>query len=381
MKHLIFSATAILAAWLGLWLLIGAVQAGPLVNRVEEKSTQAASKINLNRPRAGRAIGPVGLRATSDYSLTRIVTVTVGTPVPLGLASRWQIDLLSQDVISNSSIRLPSDAYAIIVTMVNGQYSIDYSGPTIYISNSQGLYYEYSTNQQALRYGNQILISQAYAYNRPLHYIATLTFTDPFQYLGYAGYVPAQTTATQLLWDEAFAQSQLNEFSAAVWLVNPAALPRPDLQIISAALQSQFNHVRVSAIIRNNGLMTTGTPAFINLYDRANKPLGLLPSGPLDLTDGWCSLTPIAQCGGSLLPLVPPGQTVIYTADADLTPVNGRHDIYLFVDALGIFNALGLPIPENEGLNYEYNEQNNARYVDSVSRQDVHIFLPLIKRK
>ena len=144
------------------------------------------------------------MQATSEFSLTRIVTVTVGTTVPLGLDSRWQIDLLSQDIFSSTSIRLPSDAYAISVIMVNGQYSIDSSGPTIYISNSQGLYYEYRTNQQALRYGNQILISQTYRYNQPLHYISTLTFTDPFQYLGSAGYVPTQPTATQLHWDEPF---------------------------------------------------------------------------------------------------------------------------------------------------------------------------------
>ena len=49
MKHLILSATAILAALLGLWLLISAVQAGPLIDRSEEKPSPAA-KINLNQP-------------------------------------------------------------------------------------------------------------------------------------------------------------------------------------------------------------------------------------------------------------------------------------------------------------------------------------------
>ena len=363
MRHVILSAIAILAAALGVWLLASAVRATPHTDRPADKPWPAAE----------RAIGSGGLQTTAQYSLTRIVTITVGTTVPLGLDSRWQIDLFSQDVIGSSGIRLPSDASAISVTMVNGEYRIDYSGPTIYITNSQGLYYEYHTNQQALRYGNQILISQTFHFNRPLHYVSTLTFTDPFRYLGDAGDVPAQINATQLHWDESFSQAQLNVFNAAVSLVDPAARPRPDLEIITATLHTQFNHIYVSAGIHNNGPMTTGAFAFINLYDRVNETFKL-PAGPLDLTDGWCSLTPIAQCGGSLLPPVPPGQTVIYTADTELTPINGRHDIYLFADALGTVNALGLG--ENEGLIYESAEQNNAIYVGVVLRI---IFLPLIE--
>jgi hypothetical protein len=78
-----------------------------------------------------------------------------------------------------------------------------------------------------------------------------------------------------------------------------------------------------------------------------------------------------------LLPPVPPRQTVIYSADTVLAAVNGQHDIYLFVDALGLVNALG---HGDEGLNHESAEGNNAKFVDSVIRQDVFIFLPLIQR-
>ncbi len=374
MKHLILSAIAILAAALSVWLLANAVQATPLSERPENKPWPAPAKINLNQPVADRAIGSGRLQATSDYSLTRIVTITVGTTVPLGLDSRWQIDLFSQDIFSSTSIQLPSDAYAISITMVNGEYRFDPSGPTIYITNSQGLYYEYRTNQQALRYGNQILISQIYRFNRSLHYVSTLTFTDPFRYLGDAGYVPAQVNATQLHWDEAFPGGTLNEFGAEVSLVDPADL-RPDLEIITATLDQHFNHIYVSASIHNNGPMTAGAFSFVNLYDRALEAYKL-PSGPLDLADGWCSLIPIAQCGGGLLPPVPPGQTVIYAADTELSPINGQHDIYLFVDALGTVNALGRG--EDEGLIYESAEKNNAIYVDSVLREETFIFLPLI---
>jgi hypothetical protein len=91
----------------------------------------------------------------------------VGTstvPLTPGLNSRWQIDILQQEFFTGT-ISLPADASDVTATLVNGDFSIDYAGATIYISNSQGLYYEYHTDQQAQRFGNQILISHTHRYN------------------------------------------------------------------------------------------------------------------------------------------------------------------------------------------------------------------------
>ena len=71
--------------------------------------------------------------------------------------------------------------------------------PTIHYTNSQGMYYEYLTDRHALRFGNQILISQTYKYNRPLHYVETVIFTvDPYRYVGYSGYAPTQVNASRV---------------------------------------------------------------------------------------------------------------------------------------------------------------------------------------
>ncbi len=142
--------------------------------------------------------------------MTRIVTITVGTiavPEPPGLNSRWQIDIFRQDFFTGT-IGLPSDASAITVTLANGTYSIDYAKPAIVVTNSQELYYEYRTDRQALRFGNQILISQTYHYNRPLHYVGTVVFTDPYRYVGYSGYAPTQINASRLHWDESFTETE-----------------------------------------------------------------------------------------------------------------------------------------------------------------------------
>jgi hypothetical protein len=290
-------------------------------------------------------------------------------PLTPGLNSHWQIDTLSQPFLTGT-IALPSDASTIVVIPVNGEYSIDYSGPTIYLTNSQGLHYEYRTDQQARRFGNQILIAQTYRWNRPLYYVGTVIFTEPYQYVGTAGYVPTQINATQLHWDESFTQTQLNEFKADTWLVDPR-LPRPDLEIVTATVSNQMNHVYVVASIRNNGGFTASAPAYLNLYDRLVPSVP--PTLPLDLTNSWCTLSPFSWCGGgnNPLPAVLPGQIIFFASEYDLPAVNGLHDIYLLVDALG--GSL------NKGLNVESSEDNNVKLAGTVRRWNAFIFLPLIK--
>jgi hypothetical protein len=378
MKRSISFTTAILAAWLVLLLLTSVVHSGPLTDRLGQDPAPAAIHPERARLITGFQAEPSGIQSTSEYSLTRIVTVTVGSstvPLTPGLNSHWQIDILGQQFLTGT-ISLPSDASAINVTVVNGEYSIDYSGPTIYISNSQGLNYEYLTDQQALRFGNQILISQIYRYNRPLHYVGTVVFTDPYQYVGVAGYVPTQVNATELHWDASFTRTELNTFEANTWLVHPEITTKPDLEIITATLFNQTNHVHVAATIRNGGFMPAGAPAYLNLYDRLAP--SVLPTGPLDLADGWCSLSPFSLCGGGAsnpLPAILPGQAVIFTAEIELT-ASGRHDIYLFVDALGSSQGLN----SNQGLNVESVEDNNFRLVGSTIKWETFVFLPVIKR-
>jgi hypothetical protein len=60
---------------------------------------------------------------------------------------------------------------------------------------------------------------------------------------------------------------------------------------------------------------------------------------------------------------------VVFAAEFDLSAINGLHDIYLFVDALG----------GNQGLNVESAENNNVKLAGSVLRGDF-VFLPLIRR-
>lgn len=376
MRRLIHSAAAISAAFLALVLFAGAVRSGAATDPDGPGPAQAAVSFEHTWPESRYRVGPGSIQSAPEYSLTRIVTITVYTTaahsIP-GLKSRWQIDMLSQELLAGA-IGLPSDASDITVALTNGAYSIDYAKPAIVVTNSQGLYYEYRTDQQAQRFGNQILVSQTYKYNRPLHYAGTVIFTDPYQYLGYSGYAPTQINATRLHWDESFTEPTLHQFEAATWLVDLAARPRPDLEIVTATLDRWFNHVHVTASIRNNGPMTAGAPAFINLYDRLAP--SVLPAGPLDLAGGWCTLDPVTMCGGSTrnrLPAVPPTQTVIFTAEYDLREVNGRHDIYLFVDALGG--------SENLGLNYESAEGNNSKLAGSLIWYRTFIFLPLMRRE
>jgi hypothetical protein len=362
MKRSIHSAAAILAAVLALLLFASAVRSGAPAGQAP---AQAAASVEQAR------LGSGSIQSTQEYGVTRIVTITLGTTVPLGLSSRWQIDHFNQEIVPNGSIQLPPDAYDIHVTLVNGEYSVDFAKKTILITNSQGLYYEYRTNQQAQRFGNQILISQTYKYNRLLHYVETVIFTDPYRYVGYSGYAPVQIDTTRLHWDE-FVEPDVR-FEVAAWLVDPDARPRPDLQIVAArVVNRRLNHIYVTATIQNNGGMTAGAPAFVNLYDRlTDSP----PAGPLDLAGGWCTLDPVTRCGitaSNRLPAIPPFQTADYTAEYDLSAINGQHYIYLFVDALGSSSGVG--------LNYESAEENNSKRAGSLFYKNF-VFLPLVQHK
>jgi len=364
MRRLIQSAAAISAAFLALLLFASAVRSGA---PARQAPAQAAASVEQT--------GPGHIQSAPAYSRTRIVTVTVGTtaaPGSPGLNSRWQIDTLD-DKFFTGTITLQSDASAITVTLVNGEYSINFAAPpTIWFTNSQGLYYEYSTNQQARRFGNQILISQTYKYFPSLHYVGTVIFTDPYRYVGYSGYAPAEVDTTRLHWDESFTETKFHEFDAAAWLVDPGAL-RPDLEILDArVMYRRLNHIYVTATIQNAGGITAGAPAFVNLYDRlTDSP----PAGPLDLAGGWCTLDPVTRCGISAsnrLPTIPPFQTTDYTAEYDLSAINGQHYLYLFVDALGSSSGVG--------LNYESAEQNNSIRVGSLFYKSF-TFLPLVQHK
>ena len=253
-------------------------------------------------------------------------------------------------------------------------YHID-PGPTLVITGPQArLYYEYQTDQRALRFGNQILITQAASNNQEYRYLATLTFAAPYTNVGTSGFAPTATTASTISWD---AVPDLDDdgryrFNASTWLLD-TRLPetRPDLGIITATVLNQLNHLYVTADIRNNGPMTAWAPVYINLYDRVAPSVP--PAGPLDLTGGWCSLAPYSSCAGGVnnpLPAVPPGQTVIFTAEYDLSALYGQHDIYLLVDALG----------GSHGLNEESSENNNVILVGSI-RHGFAVFLPLIRRQ
>ena len=355
MKQLIHSAIAFLAAFVSLLLLASAVQSSSQPDRMAEPPV---------RP---------------SYAYTRIVTITVGSstvPLTPGLTSRWQFETIDQIIIGTYEIPLPSDAYEISVALPANMYYID-PGPTLVITGPQPqLYYEYRTDQRALRFGNQILITQTASNNQEYRYLATLTFTGPYQYIGTSGFAPTATTASTVYWDvvpELGADGRYR-FNASTWLLDPrlpTLIGRPDLEIITATLLNQQNHVYVTADIRNNGPMTAWAPAYINLYDRIAPTVP--PTGPLDLTDGWCKPAPLSSCGGgdnNPLPAVPPGQTVIFTAEYDLSAIIGQHDIYLLVDALG----------GSQGLNVESSEPNNVILVGSV-RRGIPVFLPLIQRK
>ena len=112
-----------------------------------------------------------------------------------------------------------------------------------------------------MRYGNQILISQTYKFNRPFHYVGTVIFTDPYRYVGYSGYAPTQTQLPPGCTGMSLYEPD-TRFEAAAWLVDPAAT-RPDLEIVTATLvDRRFNHIYVTAEIQNNGGMTAGAPCF-----------------------------------------------------------------------------------------------------------------------
>jgi hypothetical protein len=355
MKCLIHSVAAILAAFLALLLLTGAVHSAPSADHAEGMSVRS-----------------------DDYAYTRLTTITVGSstdPLTSGLNSRWQIQTISHSVFGVYEIPLPDDAYEISVALPADQYRID-PGPTLIITGPQpDLYFEYRTNQRALRLGNQVLITQTSSNNQRYRYRATLTFTNPYQHVGTSGFAPTET-ATTLYWDvvpELGADARYR-FNASTWLVHPS-IPlnsRPDLEIIAASLSSQMDHAYVTATIRNSGFTMTVAPAYLNLYDRPSP--SVTPTGPLDLVGGWCSSGPLSSCGGgdrNPLPALVPGDAVVFTATFDLT-ATGQHDIYLFVDALGG--------SQGQGLNVESVESNNSRRAGSLMKWSNSVFLPLIVR-
>jgi hypothetical protein len=355
MKRLIHSAAAILAAFLTLLLLTGAVHSAPPADRAE--------------------MAP----ARPNYAYTRLNTITVGSstnPLTPGLNSRWQFENIDHYVFGVYSITLPSDAYEISVTSSTDQYRIE-PGPTIVITGPQPhLYYEYRTNQRALRFGNQILITQAASNNQEYRYLSTLIFTDPYQYVGTSGFAPTETTASTIYWDVVPDKTGVGEearfrFNASTWLADPSFPTKPDLEIIAASLSSQLNQVYVTATIRNSGFIVAPAPAYLNLYDRLSP--SVTPTGPLD-SGGWCSSTPLSSCGGgdsNPLPALVPGDAVVFTATFDLT-TTGQHDIYLFVDALGG--------SQGKGLNVESVESNNSRWAGFLMKWSNSVFLPLIVR-
>ena len=355
MKQLTYPATALLVAFAALLMLTGAVRSSPPPSRVAEL--------------------PVG----PNFVYARAVTITVGSsdvPLTPALTSRWQFETSDQIISGTYQIPLPDDAYAISVDLPITMYHID-PGPTLVITGPQpDFYFEYQTNERALRFGNQVLISQTASNNQEYHYLSTLIFTEPYQYLGTSGFAPTKTTASTISWDAIpdLGPDARYRFFASTWLWDPRlvppTLPRPDLEIVTATMHSQLDRIDLTATIRNNGPMTAWAPAYINLYDRLAPSVP--PAGPLDLADGWCSLAPISSCGGgdnNPIPAVPKGQTVIFTTGYDLSAILGQHDIYLFIDALG----------GNLGLNVESSENNNFIFVGSV-RRGLAVFLPLIRR-
>src|SRR5262245_57657048 len=165
MKRVIHSVAALVTALFAVLLCASAAQSGELTQRDKPDLASMADNAQHAALMMGNRAGTNPLRATLEYSLTRIATITVGNAVAVppsaGLSSRWQVECISQQFLSGR-FDLPHDASAITVTVINGAYGIDYSGPTIYITSSQGVYYEYHTDQQVQRFGNQFLISQTY---------------------------------------------------------------------------------------------------------------------------------------------------------------------------------------------------------------------------
>jgi hypothetical protein len=159
-----------------------------------------------------------------------------------------------------------------------------------------------------------------------------------------------------------------------MWLVDPR-LAQPDLKITGGSVYARpgASQVYVTATIQNGGAITTGAPAYINIYNR--RAPSSPPGDPLDLAGGWCSLDQLARpdCPSfnstvgitNVLRVIGPGK--IITLAADLTPTqSGRLDIYMQVDIFG----------GPEGLNAESDEANNWRNLGQVSVY--HIDLPLI---
>jgi len=308
---------------------------------------------------------------------TRIVTITLESasdPLTPALNSLWQIESIGLRTNNNvTSILLPSDAYSINVKLLGGVYSIE-PGPTVVISSDQLWFYlDYHTNQRALRVANQILVTQTAANNQEYHYISTLNFTAPYQYIGTSGYSPISVTAASLHWSNIPAPlpgiTNSFRFNSSTWLGDPRLADKPDLEILTATLQSvTLDQVQVSAVIHNRGVTTTAAPPYLNLYDYLAPSMP--PNNPLDATDSWCSLYPLTQCpepSTNPLPRLEPGASITFTADYTLSYRSGTHDLYFLIDGLG----------GNLGLNWESDENNNWKLAGSIFKSTV--LLPLVR--
>jgi len=217
-------------------------------------------------------------------------------------------------------------------------------------------------------------VTQTATNNQEYRYISTLNFTAPYQYIGTSGYSPISVTASSLHWDnipvEIIGIQNPFRFSSSTWLGDSGLADKPDLEILTATLQSvTVDQVQVSAVIQNRGVTTTAAPPYLNLYDYLAPSTP--PANPLDVTDSWCSLYPFTQCPEPTtnpLPRLEPGASVTFTADYTLSRRSGVHDLYLFVDALG----------GSQGLNWESNENNNWIFLGSKFNSTV--LLPLVRR-
>jgi hypothetical protein len=309
------------------------------------------------------------------YGFTRIVTITVepaSDPLTPALNSLWQMENINL-ITDVYKIPLPTDAYNINVKLsVGNNYDIE-PGPTIVFTGSQPWFYvDYRTNQRALRVGNQILITQTAGNTQQFHYLSTLLFAEPYQYIGTSGHSPISITNPSIQWDDipVSGPDLVHRINISTWLGDTrlTAAAGPDLEILTATLKPlSFSQARISAVIHNRGITTTVAPPYLNLYDYLAPSTP--PTNPADATNSWCTLYPTTRCAvGSPdpLPILAAGDTITVWADYTLSFRSGTHDLYFLVDGLG----------GNLGLNWESDETNNWKLAGSQSSW--RVLLPLI---
>jgi hypothetical protein len=318
-------------------------------------------------------------RPSGTPEFVRIVTITVvpsANPFTSGLITRWQIEELQHEEGAPYDISIPSDAYAVTVTLSNGNnYTITQGRIVIPVAQSQ-YFFEYYTGQRAPRIGNQFGISQSASNNRPYHYIGTVLYPGPdLHYVGYAGFVPTITVGSLHWFTDAIAVPIPNDvryrFASTIWLSDTRIPVNPDLKIVTATLNTLGETGYITAVVKNNGITLTAAPAYIDVYDLVNSASA--PTSPLGLSHSlWCTSDPLNPCQvgypSNPLPSLAPGQEITFTSGFSLPEATGRHDLYVYVDALG----------GNNGLNSESNENNNAFLAGSVGQ--FYAFLPVIQK-